>query len=290
MADENGFGMIELLVVIAIITALSAVILANYPAVRQTSDVDRAAQALSSVIRVAQSKTLTSENNAQYGVYLNTSLDPDQYVLFKGASYASRVSSYDQLFSLPAGTEFNAISLGGGTEIVFSKLTGFPSASGSIPVRSVANLSTIKTIYVGSSGAIGFTDFPTPSDTARMKDSRHVHFSYSRAINTASESIVVSFNNGAVTRTIPITTNMNNGQIYWKETVPVGGVDQTVEITTHTLNGPGTQFSIHRSRDENTVPLRITLSGDATGYIMNYPADGSTTTATSSYVSAITWQ
>ena len=83
---------------------------------------------------------------------------------------------------------------------------------------------------------------------------------------------------------------MQNGQIYWLGEVNVGGVGQRVEVSTHRLNDPDTLFSIRRDRRYNNVSLQITLSGDSSGYLLNYNSDGSVTTKQSIFASEPLWQ
>lgn len=287
---KNGFTLVEVIVTLVILSALAAIIISDFTLLNKKKDVDNTAQEFTNVLKLAQNKTLSSENNSQYGVYSDTSVSPNKYILFKGASYALRDTSADQIYLLPQTVEFFAINLGGGSEIVFNKLTGASAQSGNVSVRSKLDTSQSKTIYVTNSGTINFTSVSAPSDASRVKDSRHVHFDYSRIINTNNENITLNFDNGVVIQTFPISSYLVSGQIQWLETVSVGGSNQTIKIHTHRLNNQDTQFSIHRDRSLNTKSLKITISGDSSGYIVNYSADGLTTTNTSIYVSNLVWQ
>ncbi len=282
---KSGFTIIELTVVIAIVSIVLSVVISNFSTVVNKSDLNSGFQEFANVVRLAQNKTLSSENISQFGVYLNTSVSPHKYILFKGATYASRDTSYDQAFSLPPSTEFYSINLSGGNEVVFSKLTGSALPSGNVSVRSKVDTSQVSTVYISASGTIGFTAPSTPSDSARVKDSRHLHFDYSRNINTATETITLNFNNGQTTQSFPINVYLSAGQLNWKGTINVGGSNQTVEIRTHSLNNPTSQFSIHRDRRYNNKSLKVTISGDSSGHLANYSADGLTTDYSSIYVS-----
>ncbi|OGZ63896.1 MAG: hypothetical protein A3A98_01250 [Candidatus Staskawiczbacteria bacterium RIFCSPLOWO2_01_FULL_40_39] len=287
---QGGFTLIEVLVVVAIIMVLSTIFVTDFGVIQKKSDLDAGVQEVAGILKLAQSKTLASENNNQYGVYLNTAASPHQYILFKGSSYAARDTSYDQQYPLPKTIEFFAIDLNGGNEVVFDKITGASQQSGSIPFRVQLDTTQTKTIYVASSGTVGFEAPVAPSDASRVKDSRHVHFDYSRIILTAAENIVLDFNNGQVVQTLPISSHLANGQIDLETTANAGGSDQTVQIHTHRLNNLDTQFSIHRDRRFNDVPLKITLSGDISGYLVNYSADGLTTDFSSLFTSNLNWQ
>ena len=288
-AANSGFTVNELVIVITMITILGIIAISNFTLFIKRSEVNNGTQEFANVLKLAQSKTLSSENNSQYGVYINTSSDPDQYILFKGATYATRDTLADQTYSLPKSTEFFTITLGGGNEVDFNRLDGTSQQSGNVTVRSKNDTSQTKTVYIDNSGTIGFTAVSAPSDSARVKDSRHLHFNYSRIIDTLTESITLNFNNGEVIQTFPINVFLVATQIEWSQTISVGGVDQTVKVRTHNLNNPDTQFSIHRDRRFNDKSLKITISGES-NILAEYSADGSSTTYTSIYVSSFQLQ
>ena len=286
--NKKGFTLFEVVIVVFILGALGAVVVGGIALFQRKTELNNAVQEFAAVVRLAQTRALASQQESQYGVYINTSAAPAQYVLFKGASYITRITSSDQTYSLPKTVEFSQVNLAGG-EVTFEKLTGFSSQSGDISLRLIQNPSEAKTIYISNSGTVDFSLAQAPSDVARLKDSRHVHFDYSRAITTATENVVLTFN-GATVLTLPIASNMATGQFYWQGTVTAGGTPQTLDVRTHRLNSPDTQFSIHRDRSLNDKTFRVTISGDTSGNLANYSADGATVTHSSIYVSNFTWQ
>ena len=116
------------------------------------------------------------------------------------------------------------------------------------------------------------------SDENRIKDSRHVHFDYSRVISTAAERLILTFDydSSPIIQEIIITDNLQDGQIFWE--------GQNIKIQTHRLNNPDTQFSVHRDRRYNTKNLKIEISGDSSGDLIRYQADGQTIKGNSIYV------
>lgn len=285
-----GFTVNELVIVITMLTILGIIVVSNFSSFIKSSEASNGAQEFANVLKLAQSRTLSSENYSQYGVYLNTTVTPHQYILFKGATYATRIISEDNVYSLPKSTEFSTITLGGGNEIDFNRIDGTSQQAGNVTVRSKTDTSHLKTVYIDNSGIISFTAVAAPSDSARIKDSRHLHFDYSRVIDTLTENITLNFNNGQVIQTFPINAYLLAGQIQWLQTVSVGGTDQIIKINTHRLNSIDTQFSIHRDRRFNDKSLKITISGDSSGTLADYSADGAITTYTSIYVSSFQLQ
>ncbi len=287
---QTGFTFIEVIIVVLILSVLVAITVSDFVFWSKRIDVDNTTQEFANILRLAQNRTLSSEGSSQYGVYLNTTTSPHQYVMFKGTSYATRDTSADQIYLLQQMLEFFNINLGGGNEIVFNKLTGASQQSGNLSIRSKLDTSQIKTVYIDSSGTVSFSSVPNPSDASRVKDSRHLHFDYSRVIDTNTENITLSFDNGFVIYTFSINAYFISGQIDWSDTISVAGSNQTVRIHTHRLNNPDTQFSIYRDRRLNNKSLKITISGDSSEQLANYSADGLTTDFSSIYVSNFVWQ
>lgn len=286
---KNGFTLVEVFIVIAILAVLSSMAIGAFVILQKSTEVDNGAQEFMGVLKLAQNKTLSSEQNSQYGVYIDTNVSPNKYVLFKGVSYATRTVSYDQNSWVPKNTEFSAINLGGGNEVVFEKLTGAALQSGSVSLRHKTDTSQVKTVYISNAGIIGFADNGSLSDSARVKDSRHVHVMYNRVIATATETITLTFN-GSTVQNIPITSNMSGGQIFWEGKVTVGGTDQVIKIHSQRLNNPDTEFSITRDRRYNDKSLAVTISGDTSGNIASYTADGTIVNYSSIYASNLVWQ
>lgn len=283
-----GFTLFEIIIVIAILAILGAIVVFDFVSFKKTSDLNNNVQEFVSILRLAQNKTLSSENYSQYGVYIDTGVSPNQYILFKGIDYGSRPTSFDQVYSLQDNLEFYNISLGGGNKIVFDRLTGNSENFGTVSIRSKItpdDTSSQKTIYIASSGAVGFEPPATILDTDRVKDSRHIHVGYSRTIDTANENIVLIFNDSEA-HAISISSYLSGDEFEWQGTVNVDGADQFIEIKTHKLNDPDTLFSIHRDRRYNNKSLKITISGDSSGNLAQYSADGLTTSHSSIYVSS----
>lgn len=286
---DGGFTLIEVIIIVLILSLISAISITNFVILQEKSELDNSVQEFAGILRLAQSKTLASEDSSQYGVYLDILASPHQYILFKGTSYALRDATYDQFYFLPKTIEFFAIALGGGNEIVFNRLTGSASQSGSLSLRVKTDTSQQKTVYISGSGVVSFSPPAAISDT-RLKDSRHLHFDYNGDIN--NKIINLTFDDASTPqKQIQVSQNLDGyGQLDWLGTISVGGSNQTLRIHTHSLSGVSAQFSIHRDRRYNNKSLKITISGDSSGSLAEYSADGLTTTFSSIYVSNFAWQ
>lgn len=134
----------------------------------------------------------------------------------------------------------------------------------------------------------------SPSDESRIKDSRHVHFDYSRPIPLVpTEIITLIFSNPPnpdVSQDIIIADNLIDGQVFWEEEISVGGEMQNIKIQTHRLNNPDTQFSLRRDKRYNTKAVRVIISGDTSGDLIQYQPNGQTAKGNSIYVTDPNWQ
>lgn len=288
ISNSKGFTLVELLVIVGILVILVTIALPTLRYFQKESDLANLAEEIINMLRLAQNKTLASEGASQWGVYFNNTTSPHQSTLFKGKDYVSREVSFDEIQTIPISIEISEINLAGGNEVVFDRVTGTTSQTGNISLRLKTDLTKTKTIYIENSGQVGET-LPSVPPNGRVKDSRHIHFDYSRAIETTTEKLILTFE-GNIIKEIIITDNLKDGQIYWEGEVEVGGEIQKLKIQTHRLNNPDSQFSILRDRRYNNKASTLAISGDTSGNLIEYSADGLVTTSSSIYVGDLQWQ
>ena len=289
-----GFTLVEVLTIVGILIILTGMAVPAFRFFGRESDLNNSAEEIINTLRLAQNKTLASEGASQWGVYFSTTTTPHQYILFEGSSFASRATSSDEVHQLSKSIEIYEIDLWGGNEVVFEKVTGYTSSTsqiGKVSLRLKDEPLKTKTIYAENSGLISLTSPSTLSDQNRLKDSRHVHFDYTnRQISTSTEKIILTFtyDTSSTTKEIIIADNIKDNQIYWEGEVNVGGDIQKLKIHTHRLNDPatGSQFCIHRDRRVNNKSLTITISGDGSGSLISYTAEGQESRGTSTYLAA----
>lgn len=285
----KSFTLIEVLVVVGVLVILLAISVPAFKIFNKESDLNNSAEEIINTLRLAQSKALASQEASQYGVYFSTTTSFQQYILFKGASYATRATSSDVIYNLPKSVEIYQLDF---DEAVFEKITGGAVQAGKVFLRLKSDTSKTKSIYVEKSGQIGLTASILVSDENRIKDSRHIHVDYGRIISISTEKIVLTFE-GGTTKTITVADNMADNQIFWEGEVDVAGSIQKIKIHTHRLNSPDTQFCIHRDRGYNTKTLKIDINDVPDldlGSLLEYSADGLTATSTSLYVPNLQWQ
>ena len=98
----------------------------------------------------AQVETLAGSGGLEYGVHI----EEFQVTLFEGAIYSSSATSNIVIIA-PSSVHIESYSLaGGGSDIIFKKITGESDEFGTIVVRSIADPSKTKTITVLKTGVI----------------------------------------------------------------------------------------------------------------------------------------
>lgn len=113
----RGLTLIEILLIVGIMAILLAISLPLGLDFYKNQQLESQARGISQTIRRAQLKSMSGEIDSSFGVYLTN----DNYILFKGDSFLTRDSQYDEVFELP-----EVITLQGLSEIVFLKLEGIP--------------------------------------------------------------------------------------------------------------------------------------------------------------------
>lgn len=143
----KGFSLLEILISIAVISVVSVLVVSGFSSFRESAQLNEAQSQILGNLRDARNRTLSSQKNTQYGVHFEAS----RIVLFSGSSYSAG-SSLNEPHLFPPITRISSISFGGPIDIVFARLTGAASASGTVTIESISNTSKTKIITILSSG------------------------------------------------------------------------------------------------------------------------------------------
>ncbi len=284
----------ELLVVISILMVIAGLAVPSISLFQKEAALNNSVGNVVNVLKTAQAKSVASEGDSVWGVKFDASVSPNQYILFKGSDYAGRDVNFGQVFKLPDGISFSTIDLSGGDEVVFGKILGTTSQIGSITLVFSDNPAKSRTFYLDAYGAINAVPVPACDDSCRLRDSRHVHFDYSRVIDTAAENLVLNFE-GGTQKVIPFASNISGGQFFWTGEIVVAGEKQILAVHTHHLNSPDTQFCVHRLGTQNSKSVGIDISGDpaypaSSPVLIQYQANGTTSKGNSIFVFDPVWQ
>lgn len=140
----RGFTLIEIVVAIGILTALGAmglfVAIEQYRTYALEADLGTAV----SLVQRARTKAMANIGESQHGFYT----DGNNYVLFRGSSYADRDPNYDE--EIPVAP---VVSVSGTQEFVFSQLEGIANPTGDL---TLDNDKRSRIISVNSAGRISW--------------------------------------------------------------------------------------------------------------------------------------
>ncbi|MEI7890839.1 MAG: prepilin-type N-terminal cleavage/methylation domain-containing protein [bacterium] len=142
----QGFSLVELLVVIAIVFVIAATGTSGFFYFKKNVEIDVDVQKIANLIRKAQLKSKAMTNDSPWGIEITSS----GVTIFKGTVFAVRQQSFDESVAIKG-----LVGVSGKTEIVFSKLTGLPTAN-SIGVLSLYNGINTKNIQINEEGVINY--------------------------------------------------------------------------------------------------------------------------------------
>lgn len=142
--STRGFTLIEILISVGVIAILVAVSAAAFSTFMKKDGVVGGSAALAAAIRDARARTLASVEGSRYGV----KIDSDRFTVFKGAAYSAENADSPFLFArgVVASTSIPVI--------VFTRLTGLPSASGIIDVQLSSDPDHRETVRVEGTGLV----------------------------------------------------------------------------------------------------------------------------------------
>lgn len=144
-----GYSILEILIVLGVMAIISGIIFTMFVSFRKNQALSLDVQTITSVLRQARNQTIASKNSSSYGVHFATST----ITLFTGDSYVQNNAS-NQVYSINSVDAIVTISLyGGGSDVVFRRLTGETSQSGSVTVSSVSTSQT-KTVTIYGTGLV----------------------------------------------------------------------------------------------------------------------------------------
>ncbi len=276
---QQGFTLIELLIVVGIIGVLLIITLSRIGNFGTQTDLDTTAQRIVSTLQLARNQTLASEDGNVFGVHFES----DKYVLFKGATYDPLDTENKE--NDISSTTISSITLApSGADVVFDRVRGTTSNTGSVTLQLVADASKTKVIVVNALGQTSLQE-ATTTPVARIVDTRHMHLDFGWSMLPPIDTMRLIFTDSPnVTHDIDIPTYTNAGKFEWEDEVDVNGSTQKLRIHTHLLDASNTILSVHRDKSENDKALEIKVDGTT---VITYDAAG---VATAGSVTSMTQQ
>lgn len=127
---QRAFSLIELLVVVAILLILVAVTLQFFRQYASVQQFQRTADEVGYLLQLARQQTMASKDDTTYGVYVGTST----VELFSGTTPVPGAAD-NVVLAVDSGSTVATSSLSGGAWFVtFARVSGVPSATGTITV------------------------------------------------------------------------------------------------------------------------------------------------------------
>ena len=136
----KALTLVEILIIVALLAILASFTFPMGLDFYRSQQLETKTQEVIQTLRRAQLKAISQELDSNYGVYFTQ----QNYILFKGNSYLTRDSQYDEIFNFSA-----IMNISGLNEITFSRLEGKPSVTGNIVLSSNGNTATININEIG---------------------------------------------------------------------------------------------------------------------------------------------
>jgi prepilin-type N-terminal cleavage/methylation domain-containing protein len=140
---KKGFTLVEVLLSIAVIAVIAVFSVPVFQRFQVKNDLDIAASTTAQSLRRSQVLAQAVDGDTTWGVKILSG----SIVIFKGASYAARDTSFDETTTFPS-----SITPSGLDEVVFSKLFGEPSSTGSVTLTS--SNADVRTVTINAKGTV----------------------------------------------------------------------------------------------------------------------------------------
>lgn len=146
----KGLTALEIIVSVAILGVVAAMLMSVFSGFRSAGYLVDTETHIIGLFRDARSKTLGSKDNVPYGVHFETT----KVELFSGSTYGAPGTTVET-YMLPVGVRISNISLAnGGSNIIFARLLGTPSTSGTVTFQLKSDPAHSKTITILATGVI----------------------------------------------------------------------------------------------------------------------------------------
>lgn len=143
----KGFTLIELLMVMGVMGVIGAIVFTSFLKLRDTQALSKDTETIVAVLREARNQTLSSKNASVYGVHFSAT----STVFFVGSTYSAGAAT-NKTYPLNSGDNILTISLaGGGSDVVFQRLSGETSQNGTVVISS-SKLSYTKSVVIYKTG------------------------------------------------------------------------------------------------------------------------------------------
>ena len=145
---QRGFTLLETVLSIAIILILAGLSIPVFYSFQAKNNVDLASTMVAQSLRRAQALAEAVSGDATWGVKVAT----NTITIFQGTSFATRNISFDETLDFSQN-----LTVSGTSEFVFTKLYGFPQASGTLQLTSLqSNTRDTRILIVNEKGTVNY--------------------------------------------------------------------------------------------------------------------------------------
>ena len=145
MKITRAFTLPEVLLSIALLTIITGMTIPLYGVFMNRNDLDTATTMIAQNLRRAQALSESGDGDTSWGVHVGVG----SILVFKGASYVSRDSTYDESTSYPTTIVPTGLS-----EVVFSKVTGAPQVTGAFTLTAPSG--EVRNITINEKGMVDY--------------------------------------------------------------------------------------------------------------------------------------
>ena len=146
----KGFTLIEIVIVISILGLLATFGFLSLSSSQDSLNVNRSIEDVRSLLLDARTRTLSGEGGDRYGVHFEL----DTVRLFKGSIYDPLLPPEKEII-LPPRVTISVIALsGGGSEVLFKKLTGETDQGGTVTIQSTGSTPRTRVLEINTTGSV----------------------------------------------------------------------------------------------------------------------------------------
>lgn len=126
LSVRQGFALLEVILVVSLLSAVAGIGIPLYRDYQIRNDLNLATEQVTQGLARARLRSQAAESDDSWGFYAPAG------VLYKGASYATRDSAFDETYPMPS-----TITIQGLMEVNYGKIAGTPDAVGNITLTTI---------------------------------------------------------------------------------------------------------------------------------------------------------
>lgn len=146
---NKGITALEIILVLSVLSVIFLIVIPRFSAIREAQVLKSGTENILSSINKARGYTLSSLNSSEYGVHFQS----DKVIIFKGKVFSAGAGDNENI-SITDPAVISNVTLGGVSgssgDFYFNRLSGAPSATGTI---TISTSSYSKVITISATGS-----------------------------------------------------------------------------------------------------------------------------------------